>query len=76
MLICSPVRGLRATRAGRLRTSKPPKPTIWTFSPAARVSVMTSVTAAIAFSASFLVKPVFLTMAAVNSALFTMNYLL
>lgn len=35
-----------------------------------------AVTAAIAFSASFLVKPVFLTMAAVNSALFTMNYLL
>ena len=25
--ICSPVRGLRATRAGRLRTSKEPKPT-------------------------------------------------
>ena len=55
----SPVRGLRAVRAARFTTSKLPKPTICTFSPAVRDSVTVSVKAARTFSASFLERAAF-----------------
>lgn len=54
VLICSPVRGLRTTRAGRTRFSNEPKPVMATFSPRATSRVMVSSTASSACAAAFL----------------------
>ena len=58
------------SRAARSLTENVPKPTRATLSPALRVSVIASTTAATAFAASLLERPAFSATAATNSVLF------
>ena len=67
----SPVRGLRAVRAGRSLVPKVPNPTIRTSSPSARASATTSKTPLIAAIAATLLLPVRLARRSANSDLFT-----
>ena len=72
-LIVSPVRGLRPSRAARLRTANVPKPTTVTVSPFFRALVIAAMTASTARPASAFVSSAPSATASINSALFMLG---
>src|SRR6185369_5256547 len=74
MVIVSPVRGLRPSRAPRLATWNLPKPVKLTSSPALSESSIELMTASTALPASFLLRPLFAATLSTNSAFVVMTY--